>query len=219
MTTTGFAAARANMVDCQVRTSDVTEPSLVAAMRAVPRERFVPEALASLAYMSEAIEVAPGRFLLDPRSFAKLAQLAEIKPTDSVLDVGGTTGYSAAVLSRLAGSVVALEVDPALSARASTLLAEQGVSNAKTVTGALREGYAAAAPYDVIFLNGAVADRPDGLIAQLKPGGRLVGIVTDNGVGKAHIFVKASSGTSSRIAFDSPAAALPGFAAAPSFVF
>lgn len=219
MTTTGFAAARANMVDCQVRTSDVTEPALIAAMRAVPRERFVPEKLASLAYMGEAIEVAPGRFLLDPRSFAKLAQLADVTPSDSVLDVGGATGYSAAVLARLAGSVVALECDPALAAKAAALLAELGAANAKAVTGPLKEGYAASAPYDVIFLNGAVPARPDNLLAQLKPGGRLVGIVTDKSVGKAHIFVKASTGSSSREAFDSSAAALPGFAAAPSFVF
>lgn len=219
MTTTGFAAARANMVNCQVRTSDVTQPDLVAALRAVPRERFVPERLASLAYMGEAIEIAPGRFLLDPRSFAKLVHLAEVKPTDSVLDVGGGTGYSAAVLARLAASVVALDCDAALTAKAASLLAETGAANAKAVTGPLKDGYAAAAPYDVIVLNGAVPARPEGLLAQLKPGGRLVGIVTDNGVGKAHIFLKASAGCSSRVAFDSAAAALPGFAAAPSFVF
>lgn len=218
MTMTGFAAARANMVDCQVRTADVTDSALISAMRAVPRERFVPAGRESLAYMGDAIEVAPGKELLAPRSFAKLAQLADVRPTDHVLDVGGATGYSAAVLARLAAHVIALEDDAGLSAKAAEILTELA-PNAKTVTGPLNQGHAAGAPYDVILLNGSVPARPDGLLAQLKPGGRLVGIVTDSGIGKAHIYVKASSGTSSRIAFDSAAAPLSGFAAAPSFVF
>jgi protein-L-isoaspartate(D-aspartate) O-methyltransferase len=218
MTMTGFAAARANMVDCQVRTADVTDHALISAMRTVPRERFMPAGRETLAYMGDAIDVAPGKALLAPRSFAKLAQLADVQPTDHVLDVGGATGYSAAVLARLAAHVIALEDDAGLSAKAAEILAELA-PNARTVTGPLSQGHAAAAPYDVIFLNGSVPARPDGLLAQLKPGGRLVGIVTDSGIGKAHIFVKASSGTSSRIAFDSSAAPLSGFAAAPSFVF
>ncbi|BCW89339.1 Protein-L-isoaspartate O-methyltransferase [Alphaproteobacteria bacterium SO-S41] len=218
MSMTGYAAARANMVDCQIRTADVTDPELIAAIRIVPRELFVPKGRESLAYMGEAID-AGGRLLLDPRTFAKLAQLADPKPGDSVLDIGGGTGYSAAVLAHLTGTVVALEEDAALSQKAVEILAQTGAANVKAVTGKLAEGHAADAPYDVIFLNGSVPGRPDKLLAQLKPGGRLVGIVTDSGIGKAHIFVKASSGTSSRIAFDSSAAPLPGFAAAPSFVF
>lgn len=215
---TGYAAARANMVDCQIRTADVTDPELIAAIRSVPRERFVPAGRESLAYMGDAID-AGGRMLLDPRSFAKLAQLADLKPSDTVLDVGGGTGYSAAVLAHLAAAVTALEADPALTQKAAEILSGIGAANVKAVTGPLADGHAANAPYDVIFLNGSVPGRPDKLLAQLKPGGRLVGIVTDSGIGKAHIFVKASSGTSSRIAFDSSAAPLPGFAVAPSFVF
>ncbi|MFO1236531.1 MAG: protein-L-isoaspartate O-methyltransferase [Alphaproteobacteria bacterium] len=219
MTQSGFEAARANMVDGQVRIADVTDPALIAAMREVPRERFVPDGKASLAYMGEAIEVAPGRELLDPRVFAKLAQLAAIRPSDKVLVVGGATGYAAAVLARLAASVVLLESDAALSASAAATLAALGAANVTVATGPLAAGHAAGAPYDAIFLDGAVPARPDGLLAQLKPGGRLVGIVTDSGIGKAHIFQKAPAGVSGRIAFDASAAPLPGFAAVPSFVF
>jgi len=219
MTLSGFEAARANMVDGQVRTADVTEPALIAAMRAIPRERFVPAGLESLAYMGDALEVAPCRFLLDPRVFAKLAQLADLGPGDTVLVVGGATGYSAAVLARLAASVVLLESDAGLAARAGEALAALGIANVSVATGPLAAGHPAGTPYDAIFLEGAVPARPDALVAQLKPAGRLVGIVTDSGLGKAHIFQKASAGMSSRIAFDASAAPLPGFAAAPSFVF
>lgn len=215
MTSHDFSAARNAMVDSQVRTDDVTDPALTGAMRATPREIFVPEALAGVAYMGESLEVAPGRFLLDPRAFAKLAQLSGLKAGELVLDVGGASGYSAAVFAALGAEVTALESDAELAARARANLGER----AAVVTGPLAEGWAKDAPYDVIFLNGAVPARPDRLLAQLKPGGRLVGIVTDRGVGKAHIFLKSSAGYSSRIAFDATVAPLPGFEPAPSFVF
>ncbi len=212
MTSPDFTAARNAMVDSQVRTDDVTDPVLTGAMRRVPREAFVPPALASVAYMGESLEVAPGRFLLDPRSFAKLTQLSGLRAGESVLDVGGTTGYSAAIFTALGATVTALECDAGLSAKLGEI---PGVT---AVTGPLAAGWAKSAPYDVIFLNGAVPSRPDGLLEQLKPGGRLVGIVTDRGVGKAHIFLKSAGGHSSRVAFDATVAHLPGFESIPSFV-
>ena len=213
MTSNDMRAARNAMVDSQVRTDDVTDPILTAAMRAVPRESFVPPALASVAYMGEGLEVAPGRYLLDPRAFAKLTQLSGLKAGETVLDVGGATGYSAAIFAALGAKVTALESDSAL---AETAKAKAGV---EVVTGPLAAGYAKNAPYDVIFLNGAVPARPDALLEQLAPGGRLVGIVTDRGVGKAHIFLKSAGGHSSRVAFDATVAPLPGFESIPSFVF
>lgn len=215
MTSLDASAARNAMVDSQVRTDDVTDPLLTGALRAIARERFVPPSLASVAYMGEAVEVGAGRFLLDPRSFAKLTQLAGIKPGDSVLDVGTATGYSAAVFAALGADVTALESDAGLAEAAKANLGAE----ASVVTGPLAAGWAKGAPYDVIFLNGAVPARPDGLLEQLKTGGRLVGIVTDRGVGKAHIFLKSAGGHSSRVAFDATVAPLPGFELAPSFVF
>ena len=219
MATTDFAIARANMVDGQVRTNDVTNQRLVAAMRTTARETFLPPELAPVAYMSETIEAAPGRYLLDPRTLSKLLQLADLKPGDSVLDVGGVTGYSAAIMAQIAARVTALEIDEAAVEQARGALAAAGIANVEIVAGPLATGHKAGAPYDVIVLNGAVPARPDALIEQLKIGGRLVGIVTDTGVGKAHIFVKTAAGLSSRVAFDATVARLPGFEIAPVFQF
>jgi protein-L-isoaspartate(D-aspartate) O-methyltransferase len=136
-----FAELRTRMVDGQLRTTDVTDPGILDAMRTLPREIFVDEKRRPLAYLDEDIEVAPGRYLMEPSPFAKLLQLAEITPSDRVLDVGTGTGYSAAVLSRLAASVVALESDAALAARAREALAAIGSANVEVVVGALPAGH------------------------------------------------------------------------------
>ena len=115
--------ARANMIETQIRANDVTDPRIHAALAAVPRERFVPGAARALAYADVPVEVAPGRFLLDPRSFAKLLQLARVTAEDKVLDVGCTTGYSSAVLAAWLAKVVALEQDADLVRIASDALA------------------------------------------------------------------------------------------------
>src|ERR1700683_3277434 len=116
-------SARFNMVEAQVRTSNVTDPRILAAMNAVAREKFVPSAAQPLAYADVSVAVAPGRYLLDPRSFAKLVQLAAVTAEDRILDVGCATGYSSAVLARLGSEVIALEQDADLVRAASGLLA------------------------------------------------------------------------------------------------
>lgn len=218
MPTADFSHARDNMVDSQIRTDDVTNPALIAAFRSVPREAFVPPQLQPVAYMGEPVEVAPGRFLLDPRSLAKLCQLAEVRASDAVLDVGGTTGYSAAILSGLAGKVTALESSAGLAAAAKVNLAH-AAKPVSVVVGPLAKGWPDGAPYDVILLNGAVPELPEALLDQLAVNGRLVGVVTDRVVGKAHIVIRAATGLSSRIAFDATVPLLAGFESAPHFVF
>src|SRR5471032_2186500 len=104
-------SARFNMVEAQIRSSNVTDPRILAAISAVAREKFVPSASRALAYADVPVAIAQGRYLLDPRSFAKLLQLARVSAGDRVLDVACGTGYSSAVLARLAASVVALEQD------------------------------------------------------------------------------------------------------------
>src|SRR5690606_14885102 len=136
-TMTDFAAARLNMVESQVRVNAVTDGRLIDAIAAVPRERFVPMSRQGIAYMDEDVKIADGnppRFLMEPRVFAKLAQLAAIGPDDLVLDIGCGTGYSTAVLARLAGTVVALESDEDLAARAGATLSDLGVDNAVVVS-------------------------------------------------------------------------------------
>jgi protein-L-isoaspartate(D-aspartate) O-methyltransferase len=214
-----FAAARRMMVDSQVRTSDVTDLRLIAAMLTVPRERFAPKESAELAYLDADLPVEAGRRLMKPMVLAKLLQAAEIGETDRVLIVGCATGYSAAVIEHLAGSVVALEQDPGLAQLARDNLQALGARNATVVTGPLVGGWPAGAPYDVILLDGAVEDVPQALLRQLKDGGRLLGVLGRAPLSKAIMFLSTGVESSSRPIFDATAPALPGFAKPAAFVF
>src|SRR5215470_6470578 len=211
---------RINMVESQVRPSDVTDRRIIRAMLEVPREAFVPSALRALAYMDESVPVVdsavrPTRCLLAPRTFAKIVQLAELGPDAVVLDVGCATGYSVAVLARLAKSVVAVEVDAALVARASETLRQLEVTNALVLEGALPMGAPTHAPFDAILLEGAVPMVPEELLAQLKDAGRLIAIVTDDALGRAKLWRRTGKVFDARPAFDAGAPALPGFAHQP----
>jgi protein-L-isoaspartate(D-aspartate) O-methyltransferase len=212
------AAARFNMIEAQIRPSNVTDPRILAALDAVARERFVPTASRALAYADVPVPVAPGRFLMDPRSFAKLLQLARVTADDKVLDVGCATGYSAAVLGRMAASVVALEQDADLVRIASEALA--GAVGRITVTqGALIEGFKGEAPYDVIVVNGAIEQPPEILLAQLAEGGRLVAVMKEGGQGRAHLFLKEHGVVGQRPDFDADVPLLAGFKKATGFIF
>jgi protein-L-isoaspartate(D-aspartate) O-methyltransferase len=213
------AAARRMMVDCQVRTADVTNLDLIDAMLAVPRELFVPSALAKLAYLDSDIALGGGRVLLKPMVLAKMIQAALLGADDHVLDVACGTGYSSAILSRLAGSVVALEEDMSLAALARQALSAVGAAQVSVVTGPLTAGWAAAGPYDFILLNGATEVTPESYAGQLKPQGRLACIYRDGPPGKAMIYRLVEGHLVGRPIFDAGAPVLPGFAAPPAFVF
>lgn len=220
-----FTQARINMVDSQVRPSDVTDHRIIAAMLEIERDRFVPGTRRDISYMDVDLPIAPaaqgqsGRYLMAAMPFAKMLQLADIAPDDLVLDVGCGTGYSSAVLSRLAGSVVALESDENMAAIANEALPEQDVGNVAVVTGALPVGYPAEGPYDVILLNGAVPEIPQALFDQLKNGGRLVAVIAQQGIGKAWLYTRHDGHATGRPAFNANVKPLPGFEKAPSFVF
>jgi protein-L-isoaspartate(D-aspartate) O-methyltransferase len=217
---TDFAAARRMMVDGQVRTADVTDLRLIGAMFELPRERFFPDEKAPLAYLDLDVPVsAPGqpvRRLLKPMVLAKLVHAAGIAATDRVLDVGCATGYGAALLAHLAGTVIGLEEDPALARQAAAAVV---APNARIVTGPLLRGCAAEGPYDVILLEGAVEAVPQVLFDQLKEGGRLVCVLGNGPAGKAMLYRRIDGDVSGRPVFDAAAAALPGFAKPAEFVF
>jgi len=214
-----YAQQRLNMVDAQVRTNDVTDVRIQEAMRSIPRERFVPASAQALAYADAAVEVAPGRHLLDPRSFSKLLQLAEVMEIDSVLDVGCATGYSTAVIAKLARNVIGLEQDADLVRVAVDALAQTGARNATIVQGRLVDGFKANAPYNVIFMNGAVEDDPKTLLAQLAEGGRLAVIYQDGVQGQAKLYVRQHGRVGARIDFDASVPKLVGFKKSVGFVF
>jgi protein-L-isoaspartate(D-aspartate) O-methyltransferase len=213
------ANARRLMVDGQVRTADVTDAAVLEAMLTLPRERFLPPALAQLAYVDGDIPVAKGRALLKPMVLAKLVQAASIDPGGRVLDVACATGYSSALLARLGGSVVALEEDPNLARQAQDALAAVGATQVEVVTGPLSAGWASGGPYDVIFLNGATEVAPETLGRQLKPNGRLLGVYGRAPASKAMIFHLIEGHTVGRPIFDAAAKLLPGFSAPAEFVF
>ena len=226
---TDFDRQRAVMVESQLRPNQVTDTRLLAAMRALPRERFVPEKLRALAYMDAGIEVfpavdgAPARFLLAPMVLARLIQLAAVEPQDAVLDVGCATGYSTAVLASLGRSVTGLEPEPELASAARRTHRALGLGNVEIVEGTLARGHKRGGPYDVILLNGSVAEIPEALFSQLKEGGRLAAILSSGAnqgrQGKASLFVKVGGEASGLPHFDAGARPLPGFAKELRFSF
>ena len=219
---TDFAQARRMMVDGQIRTSDVTDLRLLAAFDEVPRERFVPPHRQALAYLDldVPLEGAGGaRRLLKPMVLAKLIQAADVRAGDRVLDVACGTGYSSAILARLAAAVIALEEDAALADAAVATLAAVGADNAKVVGGPLSAGWPRAAPYDVILLNGSAEIVPQALLDQLADGGRLVGVVGRAPIGKGTVYRRSGAHVSAHPEFDAVAPLLPGFAKPPAFVF
>lgn len=214
-----YARQRQSMVASQVLASGATDERLLEAMRAIPRERFVPAEKRSIAYADAPLELVSRRWLLSPGTFARLVQLARIEPDDRVLDVGCATGYSTAVLARLAASVVGLEEDADFVRIASETLRSVDAGSADIVQGRLAEGHRARAPYDVILVEGAMEREPRALLAQLDDGGRLVGIMQREAQGHATIYLMEGGKTGRRVAFDASAHVLSGFRAPAGFVF
>jgi len=209
------------MVDCQVRPSDVTDLRIIEAMLTVPRENFVPDARRAIAYLDLDIDVAADgkakRCLIKPAVLAKMLQAAAITENDRVLVVGCATGYSAAVIARLAKDVVATESDTALASAARTNLS--GLSNVTVSVAEPAAGDSAHGPYDVIVLDGATEVEPRGLYDQLKLGGRLVGVFATVKPPRATLVAHSPADFGSRVLFDASAPVLPGLERVPAFAF
>ena len=214
-----YAVARQHMVDSQIRTNKVTDERLIDAIRTLPRERFVPDKVKARAYLDDDIEIAPNRYLMEPMVTARLIQAAEPKADDIALVVGAGAGYAAGVLSRLVNTVVALEADGELAQRATVALTDLSIDNAIVMDGPLNAGCTKHAPYNIIYLDGAVEQVPAALLAQLADGGRMVGVLAERGVGRATLWIKSGDAVSHRVLFDATVAPLPGFAAPAQFVF
>ncbi|MDH3594605.1 MAG: protein-L-isoaspartate O-methyltransferase [Rhodospirillales bacterium] len=215
-----YAGARANMVESQLRPNKVSDPQIVAAFESVPRELFVPEVKRGIAYVDKDVSIAEDRYLMEPRVLARLLQAAAVDPGDVVLDIGCGTGYASAILAQLAATVVALESEAGLAEQAGRTLSELGVDNVLVVEGALTEGYAKQAPYDVILVGGSVAEVPQTIYDQLAEGGRLVAVVRDQaGLGRGTLMQRIAGVPSHRVLFDAATPFLPGFTREVGFVF
>ncbi|MBB5049500.1 protein-L-isoaspartate(D-aspartate) O-methyltransferase [Rhodopseudomonas rhenobacensis] len=218
-----FSTARRFMVDGQIRPSSVTDWRIIDAMRAVPREAFVPDSQSELAYLDLDLDVSgPGpvkRYLLQPAVTARLLQSVNLQASDRVLVVGCATGYLAALAARMADLVVATECEPSIAAEASQILGRLGVTNVRVHQAPSGEGYAASAPYDVIILNGATEIVPLQLYQQLREAGRLIGVFALGRTPRAEIVTRSDDDFGSRPLFDTSAPVLPGLERPKGFVF
>ncbi len=215
-----FSQMRRNMVQSQLETNKVTDPSLLAAFLRIPRELFFPDHLVDLAYSDEDVETAPGRYMMEPMVLARLIQAAAINPRDIVLDIGGVNGYAAAILSQRAG-VISLECDSSLAHGSRENLAKISIDTVEVVEGPLQEGYPDQAPYDVIILGGAVREFPVSLTDQLSEGGRLLGVIrsSEPGCGRAVCALRSQDHVTERELFDAHIPFLPGFPGPDAWVF
>ncbi|WP_375703538.1 protein-L-isoaspartate O-methyltransferase [Bartonella sp. AD13SXNS] len=220
-----FAELRRKMVDNQIRTVDVTDLSVLKAFLTVSREDFVPEEMKVLSYLDTDIVLCSeqdgnsARYLMKPASLAKLLQLAAVKSSDVVLDVGANSGYCAALLSKLAGSVIALESNKSLFERALEALERNQCDNVLVIHGPLEQGYAVEGPYDVVFVEGTVDFIPQGIFDQMKNSGRLVVVEGYGNAAVARIYIKEDGIISARCAFNLAVKPLPCFLKTPGFVF
>lgn len=203
------AVERRTMIDSQLRTVGINDEAVLGAMNSVPRENFLPAPLRALAYADAALEIAPGRWLLEPMALGLLLQHARVSPADRVLVIGAATGYSAAVVAHLGAAVTALESDPALAAAAPV----------PVVTGPLVAGWPSAAPYDLILFDGAIETIPAAIAAQLAPSGRVAAVVRQGGVGRACAGMLVGGQIAGLPFLEVAAKPLPGFAAPREFVF
>jgi protein-L-isoaspartate(D-aspartate) O-methyltransferase len=215
-----FADARNHMVDSQVRPNKVTDPRILTAMRTIPRERFLPPGLASLAYVDEDVPLGRGRVLMEPMLTARLIQSIAPVAGERALVVAAGVGYGAAVLAACGVRVTALEADEALLplARAALAALAPGVN---LVVGPLAAGWPHEAPYDIVFIEGAVEAPPDDIVAQLRQEpGRLVTVLRGAaGPGRAVRGELTQAGLQVRPQFDCATPPIPDLLPAPAFTF
>jgi protein-L-isoaspartate(D-aspartate) O-methyltransferase len=207
------------MVNSQLRTGGVVDQEVLAAFLETPRERFVAPEFADLAYIDRDAPAlgSKTRRLLPPLTLARILQAAAVKADDRALDVGGGSGYGAALLEFMGAKVVALESDPDAVAAARQALAER--QNIVIVEGPLDSGAAELGPFDVIVVEGAFRISPEPLLALLADGGRLVGIDATTAISQAALYERSGPALSRRALFETTAETLDGFQPGVSFAF
>lgn len=219
-----YAAARANMVESQLRPNRVTDEKLLRAFGSIAREDFLPASFKSFAYIDEDVGMGSGRKMLAPLTLARLLQELNVGPADRVLDIGAGTGYAAALLNDIAGETIALETDQALLGQMKNAKRALGLEQVSCVNGTLCEGFPAASPYQAVLIEGAVQWVPDKIVNQMEEGARLACVFYPEDyragmLGTARLYHKTHGVLSERILFDAAAPLLPGFAVRQGFRF
>ena len=215
---TDYKMRRQIMVDTQVRPSDVTKFPIIDALLNVPREKFVSDGKREAAYIGENLSIGPSRVILEPRTFAKLLDVLDIKNNELVLDIGSGFGYSSAVISRMAELVIAVEQDEVFASEAEEILSEVGADNVVVQVNKLEDGAPKHGPYDVIILQGGVEEIPLSILNQLKNGGRIGAIFIEEGLGTARIGYKLNNKVTWRYSFNAAVPILDGFRKQKDFV-
>ncbi len=212
--------ARTAMVESQLRTNRIDDPTVLSAMSSIPRERFLPKALHGIAYADEDLPLADGQFLIEPLALARLLQAAAIKPDDVVLVVGCGTGYVAAVTAKIGATVISVLTDEGMVDRIQPVFDQLEADNVVTSIAAdPTAGDPSQAPFDVIIIVGAVAAVPGTLIEQLGDDGRLVAVVGAGHAGKGMLATKVNGVVVDRVFSDARIPPLPGLDVTPGFAF
>lgn len=216
-----FSLARKNMVDCQIRPGNVTDGAVIEAFETVPREYFVPSYLQGIAYIDEDIKLGNTGWLMEPVILARLLSAAAVKKDDIVLDVGCGSGYSTAVLSHLAMTVIGIDKDADMIEQADVQLQSMDICNAAFVHGNPRDGCQAQAPFNVILIGGCVPAVPGHITDQLAEGGRLVTVLRgrEYGNGRAVMMTKTKAVVTTEYLFDASTYPAPGFEDQAFFTF
>ena len=212
--------ARFNMIEQQIRPTDVLDPDVLELLHVVHREDFVPEAHRAQAFVDTELPLTRTRRMLSPKVEARLLQALKLQRHEKVLEIGAATGHLAALLGHKAQRVIALEADIGLAAQAMANLRRAGLQNVSVLNQNGVDGLPAEEPFDAILLSGSVAAVPQVLLNQLKVGGRLVAIVGSEPVMRATLMSRTGpTDFSAVVLFDTVAGRLPGFAEAPAFSF
>jgi protein-L-isoaspartate(D-aspartate) O-methyltransferase len=215
--------ARFNMIEQQIRPWEVLDPAVLGLLATMRREDFLPPGLRALAFVDTQVPLPGGQCMLEPRVEARLLQELQVQRHEKVLEIGAGSGFMAALLGHRAQRVTTLECDPALADMAAANLKRAGLANVVVRRVSAAEGargLPAEAPFDAILLSGSVAKVPQGLLQQLKPGGRLLAIVGDEPIMRARLFTRAGEAAWSAVdLFDTAAPRLAGFETGPRFAF